>query len=124
MKQPQDFIFLKGLRVSARIGCSKEERSFPQLLHIDAKMGLDIRKPSESGSIDDTVCYDKLRQLLIEEAGRQEWTLVEELAESLAQISLTTFKLADNILVKVSKNIFPDCEFAGTEIFRSRTSTK
>ena len=117
----QDFIFLQGLRVNTKIGCSKEERSFPQLLVIDAKLGLDISKPAQSGCIDETVCYDRLRQLITQEAERQEWILVEELAASIAELSLKTFKLADNILIRVSKKIFSDCDFAGTEIFRSQS---
>jgi len=112
-----DSVFVEKLSVSAKIGCSAEERAYPQPLKISLNVACSLKEIKE---LSDSVCYDKLRKLVIDLASSQEWTLVEHLAEAIASQVLEKFKSATDTKVQINKFIFPDCESTGVIVNRSR----
>ena len=86
-----DIIFLREIRLDARIGIYKRERSITQTVELDLEIGLLDDRVFKSGKVADTIDYavviERIRTVLIE----QHYGLVENLAEHVAQILLGEF---------------------------------
>ncbi len=86
-----DIIFLREIRLDARIGIYKRERSITQTVELDLEIGLPDDRVFKSGKVADTIDYavviERIRTVLIE----QHYGLVENLAEHVAQILLGEF---------------------------------
>ena len=86
-----DIIFLREIRLDARIGIYKRERSITQTVELDLEIALPDDRVFKSGKVADTIDYavviERIRSVLIE----QHYGLVENLAEHVAQILLGEF---------------------------------
>jgi dihydroneopterin aldolase len=86
-----DIIFLREIRLDARIGIYKREKSITQTVELDLELALPDDRVFTSGKVTDTIDYavvvERIRATLIE----QHYGLVENLAEHVAQIILTEF---------------------------------
>jgi dihydroneopterin aldolase len=86
-----DIIFLREIRLDARVGIYKRERSITQTVEIDLDIALPNDRVFESGKVADTIDYavviERIRAVLVE----QHYGLVENLAERIAQILLGEF---------------------------------
>ncbi len=86
-----DIIFLREVRLDARIGIYKRERSITQTVELDLELALPGDRVFESGKVADTIDYavviERVRAVLLE----QHYGLVENLAEHVAQILLGEF---------------------------------
>lgn len=86
-----DIIFLREIRLDARIGIYKRERSITQTVELDLEIGLPDDRVFKSGKVADTIDYavviERIRSVLVE----QHYGLVENLAEHVAQILLGEF---------------------------------
>ncbi len=87
-----DIIFLRGIRLDARIGIYKRERTITQTVELDLDIALPDDRVFNSGKVADTIDYavvvERLRVVLVE----QHHGLVENLAEHVAQILLDEFR--------------------------------
>ena len=86
-----DIIFLRELRLDARIGIYKRERTITQTVELDLEIALPDDRVFKSGKVADTIDYsvvvERIRAILVE----QHYGLVENLAEHVAQILLDEF---------------------------------
>jgi dihydroneopterin aldolase len=86
-----DIIFLREIRLDARIGIYKRERAITQTVELDLELALPDDRVFKSGKVTDTIDYavviERIRVALIE----QHYGLVENLAEHVAQIILKEF---------------------------------
>ena len=86
-----DIIFLREIRLDARIGIYKREKSITQAVELDLEIALPDDRVFKSGKVADTVDYavviERVRAALIE----QHYGLVENLAEELAGILMSEF---------------------------------
>ncbi|MBE0614432.1 MAG: dihydroneopterin aldolase [Burkholderiales bacterium] len=86
-----DFIFLREIRLDARIGVYKRERTITQTVELDLEIALPDDRVFKSGKVADTIDYavviERIRVVLVE----QHYGLVENLAEHVAQILLEEF---------------------------------
>ena len=86
-----DIIFLREIRLDARIGIYKREKTITQTVELDLDIALPGDRVFSSGKVADTIDYavviDRIRAALIE----QHYGLVENLAEHVAQIILGEF---------------------------------
>ncbi len=115
-----DIIFLREIRLDARIGIYKREKSITQTVELDLDMALPDDRVFKSGKVADTIDYavvvDRIRAVLVE----QHYGLVENLAEHLAQIVLDEFH-APWVRVSVAKiGAQPNARRVGVVIERSR----
>jgi dihydroneopterin aldolase len=116
-----DMLFLEGLDLFCRVGCSPEERFLPQSLRADVK--LICRSLAEAGRRDDlseTVDYRVATEMIAAVRDR-EFLLIERIAEELAAIALRHPKV-EQVEVTVRKR--PPVEgldTAGVRITRSRS---
>ena len=86
-----DIIFLREIRLDARIGIYKREKTITQTVELDLDIALPGNRMFKSGKVADTIDYavviGRIRVALVE----QHYGLVENLAERVAQIMLTEF---------------------------------
>ena len=91
-KPPMNIIFLREIRLDARIGIYKREKTITQTVEIDLDIALPDDSVFTSGKVADTIDYavviERIRGVLIE----QHHGLVENLAEHIAQILLREFR--------------------------------
>jgi len=86
-----DLIFLREIKLDARIGIYKREKTITQTVELDLDMALPDDRVFKSGKVADTIDYavvvERIRTALVE----QHYGLVENLAERVAQIILDEF---------------------------------
>ena len=86
-----DIIFLREVRLDARIGIYKREKTITQTVELDLDIALPDDRVFASGKVADTIDYavviERIRATLVE----QHYGLVENLAEHVAQIILREF---------------------------------
>lgn len=90
---PMDIIFLADLRIDTVIGIFDWERRIKQTVIFDVEMAADIKKAAASDSIDDTLDYKAVAKRIIQFVEESEFQLVETLAENVAQLILSEFKV-------------------------------
>ena len=88
-----DIIYLHGLKIECIIGIWEWERRVKQTILLDLDMAADIRRAAATDRIDDTLNYKAVAKRLIDFVGSSQFQLVETLAEKVAEILLTEFKL-------------------------------
>lgn len=88
-----DIIYLHDLRIECIIGIWEWERRIKQTVILDLDMAADIRRAAATDRIDDTINYKAVAKRLIDYVGRSEFQLVETMAEKVAEILLTEFRL-------------------------------
>ncbi len=99
---PKDHIALTGLKISCIIGIFDWERKQKQDVVIDMRFPANIRRAARRDKIENTIDYKKIAKITIAYVERSEFQLIETLAERLARLLLTQFKLGE-ISLKVSK---------------------
>lgn len=114
-------IFLQGMKYLCKIGCTAEERAFPQTLLMDLRLSVDLTELLNTGDLSKGVCWEAVNSALASECARQEWILVEELAESILQLIFSRFDRVNAIELKIGKNVFTHGGLVGVEISRERT---
>jgi len=97
-----DIIFLRELRLDARIGIYRREKTITQTVELNLDIALPDDRVFASGKVADTIDYavviERIRTTLLE----QHYGLVENLAEHVAQIILGEFK-APWVRVSIAK---------------------
>jgi dihydroneopterin aldolase len=88
-----DIIYLYDLKIECIIGIWEWERRVKQTIILDLDMAADIRRAAATDRIDDTLNYKAVAKRLIDFVGSSQFQLVETLAEKVAEILLTEFKL-------------------------------
>ena len=88
-----DIIYLKDLRVDAKIGVWEWERKILQTLVIDLDFAVDIGVASDSDKLDDTVDYKAISDRIMEFVGSSQFNLLEALAENLSKVLMREFGL-------------------------------
>ena len=115
-----DKIMIHDLALMCRIGCSAEERAFPQKMRIDLDVFLDTTDSAASGDIEDTICYHQVKSMLKEIASERDWVLVEELGTRMAGDIFKNYPRAESVRIELRKFVADDCAWMGAELHRSR----
>lgn len=115
-----DQLYLRDVRLEAKVGIYKRERSTTQPIALD----LDIALPSErvfaSGKVADTIDYAVLVERIRAELAERRFGLVEELAAFVAALVLDEFH-APWVRVSVAKlGILKDVRLVGVTIERGK----
>ena len=97
-----DIIFLREIRLDARIGIYKREKTITQKVELDLDIALPDDRVFKSGRVADTIDYavviERIRAVLVE----QHYGLVENMAEHVAQVVLGEFR-APWVRVSIAK---------------------
>ena len=112
-----DYIFLQNVEVSARVGHTREERAFPQIVLISIKAVLPLQAAGRSDSLIDTVDYARVLASIRSLTESKEFVLLEGMAERIVEI-LFDDPAVRATQVTISKKVFVGVEAAGVSIFR------
>src|SRR4051812_25692010 len=104
-----DTVFVEGLELSCCGGETPEERAFPQIIRISAHLTLDLRRAGRSDDIRDTMNYAGFIEHVKGALEGKKFSLVETIAELIAQIALADTRVAQ-VKIKVGKKSFPDID--------------
>jgi len=117
---PMDMLFLEGLEVPCRVGCSDPERATPQSLRVEARLYCaSLRQAGIADDLEQTVDY-RLAGEMIDAVQGREYLLIERVAEELAQVALRN-PLVDHVTISVRKRPpVQGLEWAGVQITRGR----
>lgn len=101
-----DRIFVRDLKVEAKVGVTAEERAAPQTLTINIEIATDLRGAGSSDDISETIDYGEVAMAAAELARSSEVRLLETLAERIAaQISAT--ERVQMVTVEIAKDVPP-----------------
>jgi dihydroneopterin aldolase len=117
---PMDMLFLEGLEVPCRVGCSDPERATPQSLRVELRLYCaSLREAGIADDLEQTVDYRLAGDMIAAVQGR-EYLLIERVAEELAQVALKN-PLVDHVTISVKKRPpVQGLEWAGVQITRGR----
>ena len=115
-----DIIFLRELKVTTLIGIYEREKLIPQTLQIDLDIALPNSRACTSGDINDALDYAKVVQHIQLRLSEGHFTLLETLAEHIAQIILRDFN-APWVRVSAAKlQAIRNCKMVGVSIERGQ----
>ena len=120
MKDTDDRIFLRDMRVDCVVGIWDWERKIRQTVSIDLEMAADIRKAAATDHIDDTLNYKSVAKRVQAFVGDSSFQLVETMAEKIAELILSEFDIP---WVRVSVNkpgAIRGAKDVGVQILRSK----
>ena len=117
-----DKILIPGIPVKARVGCTDEERSKPQVIEIDLALRCNVQEAAEADRIEAAINYVAVREETERVAASQPFRLIETIAVEIANRLLAAFP-AEEVQVRVRKPSALaqfDVPWAGVEVVRSR----
>jgi len=113
-----DSIYLHELRLKCHIGTTAAERRKAQIITADIVLACDLRKAGKSDRLENTIDYSVIAKKLSALAAGREFSLLEALAQSLADACLKDRRIG-NVTVKVAKKgILPGVRSVEVEISR------
>jgi dihydroneopterin aldolase len=89
-----DRIELRGLVAAGYCGALPEEQERPQPIEVDVDVHIDLTKAARSDALDDTVDYGALCAAIERVIVSERFTLLERLADRLAEVALTDERVA------------------------------
>ena len=115
-----DQLFLRDIRLEAKVGIYRRERNTTQPVSLDLDVALPTERVFASGKVADTIDYAALVGRIREELSERRFGLVEELAAFVAQIVLDEFH-SPWVRVSVAKlGILKDARLVGVTIERRK----
>ena len=115
-----DIIFLRELKVTTLIGVYEWEKRVPQTLQLDLDIALPDSRACQTDNIDDALDYAKVAQHIQTVLSDGHFSLLESLAEHIAQIILKDFN-APWAKVSVAKlQAIRNCKMVGVSIERGQ----
>ena len=116
-----DTIFIRELRLQARVGLRRYEKAAPQMIEIDLEIGVPGEAVFKTGKVADTIDYsvvvDRIRALI----EKERFGLVESLAERLARLLIDDFG-APRVKIGITKlGVLRDARRVGVIIERSKS---
>lgn len=111
---------IESLRQSLCLGCTAEERAFPQVVTINIALQIGVPQSIKSDSIKDTVDYIAVVQAVERLAREGSWRLLEKLCFDLVSEFFAAFPLVQSADVSVRKNIVPHTEGISAKLALSR----
>jgi 7,8-dihydroneopterin aldolase/epimerase/oxygenase len=113
-----DQLYLRDVRLEAKVGIYKRERSTTQPIALDLDIALPTERVFASGKVADTIDYAVLVGRIRAELAERRFGLVEELAAFVAALVLDEFH-APWVRVSVAKlGILKDVRLVGVTIER------
>ncbi len=100
---------IERLRLPVRLGCTAEERAYPQIVDVDIAIELKEAKSATTDSLADTVDYMVVVQSTKEISSSKEFYLLEHLAAEIGRAIVKSETYVHSTSVKVTKQIVPQC---------------
>jgi dihydroneopterin aldolase len=117
-----DKLIVSGLELWINVGCSPEERAFPQRLEMDVALELSLAEAGRTDDIAKTVDYADAVRRLKETLEPKTYNLAETIAEEAAALLLKSYPI-QAVTVHLKKRAFPGINCAVVEIRRAQSPT-
>ena len=116
-----DVLFIEGLEVPCRVGCTEIERVTPQSLRVDVRMYCEnLQRAGQNDDLNDTVDY-RIATDMIAAVQQHDYLLIERVAEVLAGVALSHPQV-NRVQITVRKRPpVQGLEIAGVQIERGRS---
>ena len=115
----KDKVFIKKLVLPCRIGVTEKERLQQQNVIFDIEISCDLRQSGTSDDINQTINYYEIKENVATTIEKEEFKLLERLAETVAAIALKD-PAALTVKVAVKKEKYSSNPEMGIEISRDR----
>lgn len=112
-----DQLILSGLDLWLKIGCSEEERAFPQRIEMEVTMHLPLADAGWGDNMGATVDYAEACALIKKTLEPKTFKLAEAVAEQAADLLLGKYKL-NSVTIQVKKRVLPGLSYAAVQIHR------
>ncbi len=116
-----DYIVIRDLELSARIGVHAWERRIQQTLRLQLKLGCDAATVAKNDDIRQTLDYQAVIDFIKDFIAGSTCVLIETLAEGLAAALLQRFALPGLELELCKPNIMPGATVVGIVLRRGQT---
>ncbi len=113
-----DTVYIRGLRARTIVGIFEWERRLPQEIVLDIEMSTDIRPAAKSDAIEDALDYKAVAKAVVAHVEASRFQLVERLADSICQLVVRDFAVAEVALVLNKKGALSDAADVGVRIRR------
>jgi 7,8-dihydroneopterin aldolase/epimerase/oxygenase len=113
-----DTVYIRGLRARTIVGIFEWERRLPQEIVLDIEMSTDIRPAAKSDAIEDALDYKAVAKAVVAHVEASRFQLVERLADSICQLVVRDFAVAEVVLVLNKKGALSDAADVGVRIRR------
>ena len=114
-------MLIDGLEVRGRIGCSPEERAYPQRMVISLEMEFQPGVGAYSGDLNETICWYALQSLITGIVTGREWVLVEELSKQIVDEVFEKFPRSQELKLSIRKFPFEHIKSVGIETKAKRS---
>lgn len=116
-----DKLEIHGLDIWLHVGCTPEERAFPQKIELDVVMEMSLAAAGRRDRIEDAVDYAAVVEILKQKLSPRRYRLLEAVAEAAAELVLGE-KAVQAVRLKARKRALPGIDHASVEIHRVRES--
>jgi 7,8-dihydroneopterin aldolase/epimerase/oxygenase len=115
-----DKVFICQLEFYGHCGITPEEQKTGQRFSLDLEIGCDVGRIARTDQLSEAFDYAAISRRLIEMARKEQFRLIETMAERLAQIVLTEFGVQEMTLRlrKMAPPIEPIMAYSAVEIHR------
>ncbi|MCB0320595.1 MAG: dihydroneopterin aldolase [Bdellovibrionales bacterium] len=100
-------ILIHDFQLLVKLGCSNEERAFPQIVRVDLEIELESEMSAASDELDDTVDYMLVISELEQLCSACEFKLLEYLAGQMAETILAISPEISGVHIGVKKHLVP-----------------
>jgi 7,8-dihydroneopterin aldolase/epimerase/oxygenase len=100
-------IHIDSYRTSARLGWSKEERTYPQMIMLNLILTMKVGDVAKTDHIHDTIDYDSILETIESHTSVGEWRLLEKMVYDLATLIIERFPNVQIATVSIKKNGIP-----------------
>tara|TARA_R110000868_G_scaffold69261_1_gene204146 strand:- start:22929 stop:23288 length:360 start_codon:yes stop_codon:yes gene_type:complete len=118
-----DTVFIKGLKLKARIGIYEWEKQTLQTLKIDVEMQTNTEDAAQSNDVANTINYEAVAKRMREFVEAEVFNLVENTAERIAKIIMDEFGVTWLRLRLAKPNVFQDIDEVGVVIERGQMAS-
>lgn len=112
-----DKLIITGLELWLKVGCTAEERAFPQRIEMDLELEISLREAGEKDDLTKSIDYAAVVKTLTTALPRQTYRLAETVAERSAAMVLKRFR-PQSVRIRLKKRALPGIAWAGVEIRR------
>ncbi len=98
-------IFINNFRQEVRIGVTKEERAFPQIIALDIQITGSFKEAILSDDLSQTMDYTEVCREITKYLESREWQLMEKFVYELAAFIASLNQLILTVELKACKNV-------------------
>lgn len=115
-----DHIFVRDLRIDARVGFHKRERHAAQTLRLDLEIGIANDAVFASDRVADCIDYDRVVERIRAVLGEGHFNLVETIADRVAGLLLEEFGAAFARVSVAKLGVMKNAGLVGVTVERQR----